>query len=466
MEAAKSQASSAYSDLLGQAADAAQRYLTEIGDRFVGVGPSAIEAMEQLAGNLPASSEDPHKVLALLDRAGSPATMAVMGRRFFGGVIGGSLPVTLGAHWIADAWDQNACLYNISPIGARIEEIALGWLLDLMGLPPTCGAALTTGTQMADVTALAAARQALLEEAGWDVEANGLFGAPPINVIVGEEVHATMLKALGLIGFGRARVNIVPSDAQGRMIAARIPRLSGPTIICAQLGNVNSGSCDPIGEICDQAQREATWVHVDGAFGLWAAASPKTRHLVEGYERADSWATDGHKWLNTPQDCGIAFVRNPQALQKAMAISAAYYGVPGRRDPMQWCPESSRRARGVELWAALKHLGREGIAEQIEKSCELANYFALLLENGGCSVLNEVVLNQVLVAFGNDEQTQHVVEAVQKEGVCWCGSTIWRGRNAMRISVCSWATTREDIELSAQSIIRAFVAEPKMTPRS
>jgi glutamate/tyrosine decarboxylase-like PLP-dependent enzyme len=442
-----------YASTLRQAFESAQRYLATVGDRHVGVTPSALEAMLQLGGALSDQGEEAESVLAILDEFGSPATMAIMGRRFFGGVIGGSLPVTIAAHWIADAWDQNACLYELSPVSAYIEENVLQWIIDILGLPNGSGGALVTGTQMADVTALAAARHSLLNRAGWDVEADGLFGAPPITVIVGEEVHATMLKALALIGFGRKRVVVVPADAQGRMIPSQIPKVAGPTIICTQLGNVNSGACDPIDEICDVALSMDAWVHVDGAFGLWAAATPLRKHLVEGVSRAHSWATDGHKWLNTPQDCGIAVVRDAQALHKAMTISAAYYGIPGRRDPMQWCPESSRRARGIEVWAALRFLGKQGLAGQIETTCALAEAFAGLLRNAGCEILNDVVLNQVLVAFGDDERTQRVIDGVQQDGVCWCGGTLWRGRKAMRISVCSWATTREDIERSAESII-------------
>jgi glutamate/tyrosine decarboxylase-like PLP-dependent enzyme len=306
---------------------------------------------------------------------------------------------------------------------------------------------------MADVTALAAARHSLLGKLGWDAEADGLFGAPPITVIVGEEVHASMLKALALIGFGRKRVMVVPADAQGRMIPSQIPKVSGPAIICAQLGNVNSGACDPVDEICDVALSIDAWVHVDGASGLWAAATPLRRHLVEGASRAHCWATDAHKWLNTPQDCGIAVVRDPQALHKAMTISAAYYRVPGRRDPIEWCPGLSRRASGIEVWAALRFLGKQGLAEQIETTCKLAEHFAEQLPNAGCEFLNDIVLNQILVSFGDDELTQRVIDGVQQEGVCWCGGTLWRGRKAMRISVFSWATTREDIEKSADSVI-------------
>ena len=252
-------------------------------------------------------------------------------------MIGGALPISVAAHWLADAWDQNACLYEISPISAYLEELVLSWLLDLFNLPSSAGSCLVTGTQMADVTALAAARTSLLKDIGWDVEQDGMFEAPPITIVVGDEVHATMFKALALLGFGRERVIRIPVDSQGRLLASRIPELRGPTIICAQLGNVNSGACDPIDDICEIAQGSGAWVHVDGAFGLWAAPAPARRHLA-GFTAADSWATDGHKWLNIPHDCGIAIVRDREALRRSMAISASYYGPPSRREPMQWCP--------------------------------------------------------------------------------------------------------------------------------
>jgi glutamate/tyrosine decarboxylase-like PLP-dependent enzyme len=445
---------SSYEMLLNQACASAQAYLATIHDRHVGVTERAWNGMRALGGAMPTNGEPAECILRSLDEAGSPATTAIMGGRFFGGVIGGSLPVTVAAHWIAGAWDQNACLYEISPISAYLEEVVLGWLIELFGLPGSSAGALVTGTQMADVTALAAARHSLLDGLGWDVESQGLFGAPPIHVVVGDEVHATMLKALALLGFGRERVIRVPVDSQGRMLAGKIPKLTGPTIICAQLGNVNTGACDPIGEICEIAKNLGAWVHVDGAFGLWAATAPGRRHLVAGFREADSWATDGHKWLNTPHDCGIAIVRNQEALGRAMAISAAYYGPLTKRQPMQWCPESSRRARAIELWAALRFLGKEGIAEQVERTCRHASRFAERLSKAGYEVLNQVELNQVLVAFGTDDQTDRVIEAVQSDGTCWCGATTWRGRRAMRISVSSWATSSNDVDRSCDAIER------------
>lgn len=445
---------SPYEALLNQACVSAQDYLASVHDRPVGVTRDARDGMLALGGAMPVTGEPADRILKSLHEAGSPATMATMGGRFFGGVIGGSLPITVAAHWLADAWDQNACLFEISPISAYLEEVVLTWLLDLFDLPKSAGGSLVTGTQMADVTALAAARTSLLRSIGWDVERDGLFGAPRINVVVGDEVHATMLKALALLGFGRDQVVRVPVDSQGRMLASKIPKLGGPVIICVQLGNVNTGACDPIDEICGIAQSAGAWVHVDGAFGLWAATAPARRHLVEGLTAADSWATDGHKWLNTPQDCGIAIVRDREALRRAMAISAAYYGPLSRREPMQWCPDSSRRARAVELWAALRFLGKNGVTELVERTCRHASQFAKNLSDAGFEVLNEVELNQVLVAFGTNEETERVIEAVQEDGTCWCGGTLWKGRRAMRISVSSWATSSGDVDRSSEAIRR------------
>ena len=445
-----------YTRLLEVAAAHASRYLATIDSRRVGPSPEDVTALSKLGGALGEEGQDPEAVLDLLDRVGSPATMAVMGNRFFGGVIGGSLPVTVAAHWLADAWDQNACLFELSPVAAYLEEVVLTWMIDLFGLPRESAGAFVVGTQTAHVTALAAARHALLARVGWDVEQDGLFGAPPITVVVGEEAHATLFKALALLGLGRRRIISVPVDSQGRMDAAALPKLSGPAIICAQLGNVNSGCCDPLDAVCDAAQHSGSWVHVDGAFGLWASTAPARRHLTAGLARADSWATDGHKWLNTPQDCGIAIVRHRDTLREAMAVSGAYYGEPAGRDPMRWCPDSSRRARAVELWAALRFLGRRGIGDQVERTCRLAERFADGLRRAGHEILNQVVLNQVLVSFGPADLTGRVIRAIQDDGVCWCGGTTWHGRSAMRISVSSWATTEADIDLCLEAVGRAY----------
>lgn len=446
--------------VLSDGAARAFRYLYEISDRHVGVTTKALDCLAAFDVPLPAKGEDPSAILKMLDEVGGPATIASTGRRFFGGVVGGALPVAVAAQWMATAWDQNACLFDFSPVSAYLEDVVLGWMLAVLDLPTGSGGAFVTGTQMADVTAMAAARTEVLGRVGWNVEQDGLFGAPPVNVIVGEEVHATMLKALALLGFGRGRVRVVPADSQGRMRASEVPRMDGPTIICTQVGNVNTGACDPVGKICEIASETGAWVHVDGAFGLWAASSPKFKHLLEGVNAANSWATDAHKWLNVPQDSGIAIVRDPAALRRAMSIDASYYPEPStRREPMKWSPESSRRARAIEIWAALLSLGTLGVAELIERTCGHAQAFALGFRRAGYDVLNDVVLNQVLVSFGDDDATTRIVNAIQAEGTCWCGATFWKGRKAMRVSVSSWATTEADVAQSLEAMLRIAAVE-------
>ncbi len=442
-------------DLFHQTAEVAARYLESLDERSVAPTPEALARLEELNQPLQENPQDPADVLAMLDRIGSPATMAMAGRRYFGFVIGGSLPAALAANWLAGAWDQNPGLFAASPIGTVLEEVSLGWLLDVLKLPAGSAAAFVTGATVANFTALAAARHAVLERVGWDVEADGLFGAPPITVIVGGEAHPSLIKALGMLGMGRARVTRVPVDDQGRMLAGEIPPLAGPTILCMQAGNVNTGAFDPAAEICERAHASGAWVHVDGAFGLWAAASPRYAHLIEGVANADSWATDAHKWLNVPYDSGLAFVRDAAALKRAMSLTAAYLPQGEHREPSQYTPELSRRARGVEIWAALRSLGRTGLSELIERNCDLARHFSLELQKGGCEILNEVVLNQVLVSFGDAARTRQVIARVQQDGTCWCGPTEWQGRTAMRISVSSWATRVEDVDLSVAAILRA-----------
>lgn len=442
-------------DLLQDAATRAIQYLDGLGARKVAPSASAVGRLAELGGPFPEGPADPAQVLALLDEIGSPATLATAGPRFFGFVIGGSLPVAVAANWLGSAWDQNAGLVVTSPVSAALEEAALRWLLEAFSLPDTCGGAFVTGGTMANFTALAAARRAVLKKADWDVEADGLYGAPTVSVVVGEEAHPTVLKALGMLGLGRRRVVVVPVDEQGRMRVDELPSLSGPAIICVQLGNVNTGAMDPVKDICVAAREMGAWVHVDAAFGMWAAAAPARAHLVEGIAEADSWATDAHKLLNVPYDSGIAFVRDAENLSAAMALTAAYLPVGERREPSHYTPELSRRARGLEVWAALMSLGRAGLADLIERTCRHAARFAEGLRDAGHEVLNDVVLNQVLVSFGDDEMTNRVIADIQADGTCWCGGTVWQGRAAMRISVCSWATTEEDVELSLEAMLRA-----------
>jgi glutamate/tyrosine decarboxylase-like PLP-dependent enzyme len=441
--------------LLTDAAGRAVRYLDTLNERSVAPSPEAIAGLKAFDEPLPDGPVDPLDTIRLLDEAGSPATTAMAGPRFFGFVIGGAIPVTVAANWLATAWDQNTGLHRPTPGTSHLEEVSLRWLLDILRLPRDAVGAFVTGATVANMSALAAARQVVLKCAGWNVEADGLFGAPPITVIAGAEVHPTVVKALGVIGLGRARIVKVPVDSQGRMRADRLPAISGPTIVCAQAGNVNTGAFDPIAEICRIAHDAGAWVHVDGAFGLWAAASPKLAYHVAGIELADSWATDAHKWLNVPYDCGLAFVRDPLALQAAMAVTAEYLpSESDHRNPSDFTPELSRRARGVEVWAALRTLGRTGVADMIERNCAQARRFAEVLSAAGFEILNDVVLNQVLVSFGEPGKTKRVIEAIQRDGTCWAGVTVWQGRTAMRISVCSWATTDADVERSLSAMLR------------
>ncbi|KAA0222377.1 aspartate aminotransferase family protein [candidate division KSB1 bacterium] len=442
-------------ELLKAAAERAISYLQNLETRGVAPSAEAIANLSRFNEPLPEDPVDPQSVLQMLDEFGSPATMAIAGRRFYGFVIGGSLPAALAANWLAAAWDQNTGLYKVTPGTAYLEIIALRWLLEVLKLPLQSGGAFVTGATVANFTALAAARHAVLKHAGWNVEAEGLFGAPPITVIVGAEAHPTLFKSLGLLGLGRSRVVKVPVDGQGRMRAEAFPKNAGPTIICVQAGNINTGAFDPIEQICSIAHDSGAWVHVDGAFGLWAAAAPSHAYLAKGIQNADSWATDAHKYLNVPYDCGLAFVRNAETLRAAMAITAEYLPTESpERNPSDYTPELSRRARGVEVWAALRSLGKKGLADLIERTCRHARRFAEGLSAAGFQILNEVVLNQVLVSFGDAEKTNRVIAAIQADGTCWCGGTVWQGKTAMRISVSSWATTDEDVERSLEAMIR------------
>ncbi len=441
-------------ELLHDTATRSTCYLESLQNRSVVPTPEAIARLDILDEPLPDEPTDPREVLTLLDEIGSPATVATAGGRYFGFVIGGSLPATLAANWLAGAWDQNVGLVAMSPIGAKLEDVSLRWLVDILGLPAECGCAFVTGATMANFTCLAAARHSVLAQVGWDVEAQGLFDAPPVTVIVGDEGHSTLFKALAMLGMGRERVTRVPTDSEGRFRADSLPPLSGPTIVCLQAGNVNTGAFDPFHPVCQAAHDAGAWVHVDGAFGLWAKATPAHADLADGVELADSWATDAHKWLNVPYDSGLAFVRDAQQLRAAMALSAAYLPQREKREPFAYTPEASRRARGVEVWAALRSLGRSGIADLVERTCQYARRFADGLRAAGHSVLNEVAINQVLVSFGDAATTRRVLTAIQQDGTMWAGETIWQGHTAIRISVSSWATTEADVDRCLEAILR------------
>jgi glutamate/tyrosine decarboxylase-like PLP-dependent enzyme len=441
--------------LLTATAHIAAEYLDSVGTRSVAPLPDAVARLGELDEPLGDAGADPLSVLQRLHEVASPATVASAGPRYFGFVTGGTLPAALAANWLAGAWDQNAAFSVMSPAAAAIEAVAMRWLLDVLRLPSDSAAAFVTGATMANLTGLAAARHALLERSGWNVEARGLFGAPPITVVVGDEVHVSVLKALSILGLGHTRVVRVPTDAQGRVRADAMPRFDGPTICCLQAGNVNTGAFDPARDVIAAAHDAGAWVHVDGAFGLWAAAAPAQAHLLDGFADADSWAMDAHKWLNVPYDSGVAFCRDPRHLHGALAMDAPYLVQGTGREPAHYTPEFSRRARGVEIWAALASLGRSGLAELIEDNCRLAARFADRLQAHGFEILNDVVLNQVLVSFGDDARTRAVIDRVQRDGTSWCGGTTWHGRAAMRISVSSWATTAEDVDRSVAAMVTA-----------
>ncbi len=445
-------------ELLTLAAERSIAYLADLDQRHVAPSSEALSRLKELDRPLPDEPTKPEIVVTILDDIGSPATVASAGGRYYGFVTGGSLPAALAANWLAGTWDQPADMVIASPIGAKLEEVAGRWLLEILALPAGAGVGFVTGATMANFAGLAAARHAILQKLGWDVESRGLFGAPEVAVVVSEEVHVSVLKALSMLGLGRDRVSRVPVDGQGRMRIEALPELTEATIICLQAGNVNTGAFDPAPYICAAAHQAGAWVHVDGAFGLWAAAAPTRAQLTHGVEEADSWAVDAHKWLNVPYDSGIVICRQEAHLRAAMSYSAAYLIMGDQREPGWYTPEMSRRARGIEIWAALLSLGRAGLADLIERSCRYAARFAEGLSAAGYQILNDVTLNQVLVSFGDSATTQKVIAALQAEGTCWCGGTVWQGHTAMRISVSSWATTENDVEQSLKAMIRIAAA--------
>jgi glutamate/tyrosine decarboxylase-like PLP-dependent enzyme len=439
-------------ELLRRTAEIAADFVESLDRRSVWPDASVEELRQTLGGPLPDGPADPLQVLEALSRDAEPGVVGIPSGRYFGFVIGGALPAALAADWLTSVWDQNAGLVGGGPSAAVVEEVAGGWLKDLLGIPAGASFAFVTGCQMAHVTALAAARHAVLERVGWNVEQDGLAGSPPIRVFVGGKSHVTIGRALRLLGLGSGSATVVEADEQGRMgaeaLAEATAGLEGPAIVCAQVGEVNTGAVDPLPEIAGIASEVGAWLHLDGAFGLWASAAPSLRHLTVGVERADSWATDAHKWLNVPYDCGLAFVAHPAAHREAMRLVAEYLVTDEKetRDQMDWTPEFSRRARGFAVYAALRSVGRSGVAELVERCCRHARTFAeQLAQLPGCEVLNEVVLNQVLLRFADDETTTGVLRAVQESGEAWMSGTIWDGRAAIRISVSNWRTSDEDV---------------------
>lgn len=430
-------------------------YVASVPSRRVAPDPHAVAALARFDEPVPDTGTAAIDVIDRLHALASPATVATTGGRFFGLVVGGSTPAAMGAAVLAASWDQIAILDATAPSAVHLERVAARWVLDLLGLPAQCSVGFTTGSSVANLTALAAARDSRYRKLGVVLADVGLAGAPPLRIVLSEQAHVTVTKALALLGIGKAQMIAVPCDAQGRIRADALPPLGEDTIVCLQAGNVNSGASDPFAQIIPEARAAGAWVHVDGAFGLWAAAAPARRDLVAGVQLADSWTVDAHKWLNTPYDCGLAICRDPQAVHAVMTTQAPYLAAGQQAAPKDMVPEFSRRARGVEVWAAIKEMGREGIVELIERCCAHARRLADGLEGLGFDVLNEVVLNQVVAAIGTPEDIARIVAAVQAEGECWFGQTVWRGRHAIRLSVASWATTDEDIERTLASIARA-----------
>jgi glutamate/tyrosine decarboxylase-like PLP-dependent enzyme len=449
---------------LGTAFNHAMAYLDGLPERPVSVRASLTDLRTALGGPLPARPLPPDQVVAALAAAVEPGVVASSSGRYFGFVVGGATPAALAADWLTSVWDQNAGLYVLGPAASVVEETASAWLIELLGLPAPTSVGFVTGGQMANFTALATAVRDVLHRIGWDVDTDGLWGAPRVRVIVGEGRHGTIDRALRLLGMGTGSIVAVPMDGQGRKIVPALAQAlagsDGPTIVCAQAGSVNTGAIDPMGEICDLAHRSGAWVHVDGAFGLWAAASPRLRPMLAGVERADSWAMDAHKWLNVPYDSGLVLCAHPAAHRAAMGVRASYlvHAEGGERDALEYNPEHSRRARGFAVYAAIRALGGTGIADLVERSCALARRFADRLSAAGVEVLNEVVLNQVLVRFhaaggDHDAYTRRVLDLLQDDGTCWMSGTTWNGMAAVRISVSNWSTDQDDVDRSVAAIM-------------
>jgi len=445
--------SAAASEVLQAAMTFALEYATSIDDRRVAPKPSDLAALTALDEPFPEFGADEFQTLQRLHTIGSPATVASSGSRYFGFVNGATYPVALGSSWLVNAWDQNAALPVMSPVAAKLHGVVQAWLVDVLRLPAETGVAFVSGATVANASCLAAARDALLARLGWDAQADGLFGAPQFDVVVGERAHSTLSKSLGLVGLGRGRVTVVPADDQGRIRADSLPNIDGPVLMCAQAGEVNTGAFDPFDQIADWLALRSGWLHIDGAFGLWALADPGRSDLVRGLDRADSWATDGHKWLNVTYDCGIAFVRHLDDLRRTFASVAGYLPPHADFEAMHHTPQSSQRARQVEVWSVLRTLGRRGVENLIVTACDAAQAIAERLREGGISVLNDVVLNQVLVQLVDGPTTEALIAEIQLDGRIWCGPTQWNGTTAMRISVSSWKTDLAEAKFAAGVIL-------------
>lgn len=445
--------------LFDQARDYAFDYTDKVGSRNVFPSPDAMANLEHFVEDMPSGNADPSDILQQLHRYGSPASVAQTGGRYFGFVNGGIIPVTLAVKWLTDFWDQNTALHLMSPITSKIESVCESWLKQLFGLPEDTVAGFVSGTSSAIFCGLAAARFRICENQSWDFNQRGLNGAPRIRVIAGDQAHGAVIKAVALLGLGLDNIEWVDSDDQGRILASKMPELDQSCIVLLQAGNVNSGSFDSFDEICDVANGAGAWVHIDGAFGLWAGGTVELKHLTKGMEKAQSWSVDGHKTLNTPYDSGILLCADKPALVQALQASGAYLNFSEQRDGMLYTPEMSRRARAIELWAALKYLGAEGVDELVVGLHKRAVQFAEELSAAGFSILNDVVFNQVVVSCdGSDELTQRLIDAIQQSGQCWVGGSLWQGKKVIRISVCSWVTSPEDVTLSVEAFITARAA--------
>lgn len=440
-------------EILAEAAARAITYLRNRDEKRVFPTDDAILGLQAFVEALPESSTDPRAVIGLLDEIGGEATVASTGGRYFGFVTGSAHPVGVGAAWLASAWDQNAALGVMSPTAGVLDTVVGAWLIQLFGLPSHSQHQFVTGTSAANALCLAAARDRLLFDTGWSVPDDGLIGAPPLRVVVSEAAHSSVTKALGFVGLGRSSAIVVPADDQGRIRADSLPGQGEPTLVVLQAGNVNSGACDPFDQVIDHFDGSPSWVHVDGAFGLWAAASDERRHLLAGATRADSWATDMHKWLNVTYDSAVAIVREPTDLARTFQVGASYLPDSVRLEPLHRGPDMSQRARAIETWAVLKSLGRSGVRSLVDRTCAHARRLAEILESEGIEVLNDVVLNQVLIGLSTDERTEALLEAIQADGRIWCGGSRWNGRSVVRISVSSWATTDEDVDVAAAAIV-------------
>lgn len=441
-------------ELFEQAKTYAFDYMDKLQKMDIYPSDEAILELEVFNEPLADTSFSAEGILEMLHKHGSKATVAQSGGKYLGFVCGGSLPVSLAAKWISDTWDQNCALFVLSPIASKLEEICEKWIVELLGLHPGTAAGFVSGSSTAAICAIAAARNELLLKQNWDVNGAGLIGAPQIRVVLGEQAHSSVYKALSLLGLGRDNVQLAPVDDQGRIILDKLPVIDSNTLLIVQAGNVNSGAFDPIDKLCDIANKAGAWIHVDGAFGLWAAASKEKCGLISGFEKADSWSADAHKTLNVPYDCGIVLCKNRLALVNTMQATGSYIQYSEQRDGMLYTPEMSRRARSIELWATLKYLGKSGINELIDKLCDNTKYFEERLSENGFTILNDVVFNQILVKCETAEKTKATLKYIQISGKCWCGGTNWQNEPAIRISICSWQTTRKDID----ECIEAFAA--------